>query len=704
MKKREQQLPHVDSYSIDHWQDDEPIAVNRLDNPIWGLLMMGCAAIGLFAWSTLSNTSGSSNELVFGGPESVAPKLEPLRDGMRENRMVRESEGLQSTPYETRSEDTGNNGIRPRVDVSVLLAELIEADENGRSNYEIKQDLWRNGCNDAEIVRRLSKQLGDTVDAQSFERIILAMSGISYVISDHLDVKQRFVNALAAAGQHVQTSQLKEMDQRVSSLILDSTQLPESVDLLGKLASIDDNWGQRVLAKLYRLKSDMAPEISVKIAREKNIHPRNLRGKDSEVVCQFLWEGKLAGKAKFSGVSVGDSEASIKAFANAAASKIETDPGGAVDSLMAQFLHRHPGISRTSLPKDLMRKIDDALSTNVEKHLVDSGETAYEASMRRKKGTGPFAFLDLAEHLGGRKTKIAIAKMGESNPSILQKFLPIRDILLSVNEPETYDAIVEATTFHGIGRSRAIAENIGQAIESNFLRKLQVELQSQPTKSEQNDWVKRIGTLVEVIDQIGTAESVPALQKLAKNKNGYLKGRAERTLKKIRGRSVADTKPANEFQSGTIKVSTDGGEAFRSSVNNIVQGRIPRSSRQDKLSFDPNNMWHSDKLESGWATVELEFPERVTLDKIQIYSQHTGKNHLVVAARVFTVQGSKSKLLVEADGLKQFDSLRFKSAKSKKWKLELQAGKSKKVVVRGLRFFDSNRELYPPLEFPSTEN
>ncbi|MFK7768179.1 MAG: hypothetical protein AB8B55_13225 [Mariniblastus sp.] len=703
MKKQDKQLPqHVASYSIDHWQDDESVSGNWLDKPIWGVLIMGCAAVGLFGLSTISGASGNSNQTVFAGSEPV-PMMPHPDDPSLENEARHESANLNSPPWTTPADETGSNDARLTGDVSDLLTELVEADQNGRSSYEIKQELSRNGCSDTEIVRHLAKRLRDIVDARNFERILLAITGISYVISDNPDIKQQFVGALAAAGQHVQTSQLKEMDQRVTSLILDSTQLPESVDLLGKLASIDDNWGHQVLTKLYRLQSDIAPEISVKIARENKLNPQHLRDKDSEAVCQFLWEGKLAGKENFLSVSIGDSEASIKAFSNAAAAKIDNDPSGAVDSLMALSLNRQSGISRMSLSKELMQKIDSVMSTNVEKHFVDTDESIHQASKRGRKGTGPFAFLDLAEHLGGRKTIIALAKTGIDNQTILEKFQPIRDILASVNEPKTYHAIVVATGFHGIGRSNAIRENIGQAIEPNFLRRLKVELRSQPTKREKNDWVKRISHLVEAIDQIGTSKSLPVLGQLAKNKNGLLKGLAERTLKKIRKRSVADTKPTKEIETQPIKVSTDSGEAFKSSINNIVQGKIPRSRIQDKLSFDPGNMWHSDKLESGWATIELEFPERVTLDKIQIYSQHTGKNHLVVAAKVFTVAGRESKLLVEAEGLKQDDSLRFPSAESKKWKLKLQAGKSKKVVIRGLRFFDSERELYPPTELPSAK-
>lgn len=155
-------------------------------------------------------------------------------------------------------------------------------------------------------------------------------------------------------------------------------------------------------------------------------------------------------------------------------------------------------------------------------------------------------------------------------------------------------------------------------------------------------------------------------------------------------------------QSNGIKVSTDGGETYNSSVSNIVHGRIYPSIDRGKTEFNSKRMWHSDKLESGWASVDLDFPKPVTLDRIEIYSQHSGYAHLVSAAKVFTIADDKIELRCEKSGLASHASLSFESVEAKKWKLELQAGKSKAVVVRGLRFFNGESELYPQL-VPASE-
>lgn len=145
-----------------------------------------------------------------------------------------------------------------------------------------------------------------------------------------------------------------------------------------------------------------------------------------------------------------------------------------------------------------------------------------------------------------------------------------------------------------------------------------------------------------------------------------------------------------------VKVTTPSGETYKSKVSNIVHGRIPPSVDRGEVDFQASRMWHSDKLETGWATVFLDFPKPVTLDRIDIYSQHSGYAHAVVAAKVFTEDG-KSELQCDETGLEPHASLSFNSVKSKKWRLELKSGKKRTVVVRGLRFFNGPREMYPQL-------
>ena len=706
MNQQEQQsAPNASAYSIDQWQDVEAVKIPWFDNPIWGAFMICCATVVLFALSAFWKPAGNRRPPAFA--EFASPSMPNMEETLehlnnpanKHGRSFpgslgdRSSDGISSDVNSSANNrpPSGSSAVsKPPADVPGLLTELAEHRGSGqrRSSLEIKRDLSSKGCDDKEIARQMTKRLQDTVSSWKFEGIVLALSDVSHVISRNPEIETQFVSALATAGQHVEVSKLRSMDQRVQSLILNTARLPENIDLLGKLASTSDNWARQVLTKLYLSDSENAPELAVTMVRKNDISPRHLTDRDSEHVCHYLWEGKLAGKDGFSNVKVGDGEASLRAFSRAVVSEVNSNPSKLVDSLVSFSWKKHRNFKRDSLPEEFVQKIDHAMSAKVEEYI--SGGNSKARSLLR-----------LAEHLGGSKTAVAIAKMGETTPSIFERYSAIRDLLLSVNEPETYNGIAEAIAWHGPGGSTALRKNLGQAIEPALVQCLKVEIENNDSLNEQRVDMRKVNNLVRAIDRIGSADSIPVMQELAKSKNGSVKRLANKTIEKIGGRTKTkttgkpDATPKTANESGAIKVSTNAGEALGSSVSNIVQGRIPPNIERERATYNPRHMWHSDKLQSGWATIELEFPKRVTLDKIEIYSQHSGKSHAVVAAKVFTVTGNKSMLRSEVEDLQPDGSLSFKSVESKKWKLKLQAGKSKKVVVRGLRFFHGERELYP---------
>ncbi|MEL7499649.1 MAG: hypothetical protein AAFN77_18745 [Planctomycetota bacterium] len=144
-----------------------------------------------------------------------------------------------------------------------------------------------------------------------------------------------------------------------------------------------------------------------------------------------------------------------------------------------------------------------------------------------------------------------------------------------------------------------------------------------------------------------------------------------------------------------IKVETKDGEEFKSSVSNIVHSRILHSS---EVGYYEKTMWCSARQQDGVASVSLTFPTSISLDRIEVYSEHSGKSHRVTGVTVSTVDknGNLSEVgrskISEAD-----DEVRFKESTSQEWKLDFRAGKSKMVVLRGLRFFKGEQEFFAPL-------
>lgn len=147
-----------------------------------------------------------------------------------------------------------------------------------------------------------------------------------------------------------------------------------------------------------------------------------------------------------------------------------------------------------------------------------------------------------------------------------------------------------------------------------------------------------------------------------------------------------------------VVVTTDSGEAYNSKVAHIAQGRIETSRDDGSVSYNSKTMWHSAVAADGWVSVELEFPMPVELTAIRVYSQHSGKYHPAQAARI-AVRDEKGEMRAVCEQpLKAIDAtVTFPRAKAQTWRLELAAGPSRQVVVRGLRFYSGEREIFPPL-------
>ena len=150
-----------------------------------------------------------------------------------------------------------------------------------------------------------------------------------------------------------------------------------------------------------------------------------------------------------------------------------------------------------------------------------------------------------------------------------------------------------------------------------------------------------------------------------------------------------------------VKAETTDGEQLKSSVQNIVHGIIKPSVDTGKITFHKRTMWHSSKQEDGIVTVNLTMPVPTTMDRIKIYSQHSGKYHGATGVEVSTVdQDGKATKVAKSKIDAPDGEIKFDKATSQQWKLEFRTGKSKTLVLRGLRFFNGDTEMYAPLVPP----
>ena len=141
---------------------------------------------------------------------------------------------------------------------------------------------------------------------------------------------------------------------------------------------------------------------------------------------------------------------------------------------------------------------------------------------------------------------------------------------------------------------------------------------------------------------------------------------------------------------------TDYGETYGSRVTNLVELQRVIRANGPSVGFDPRSMWHSGPVdELGWVSLVVVFPTEVTLDRIRVYSQHSGAYHRAKRVQVEVADASGSYAFVAARTLsKPNGDVSFPDRSGKAWKLAFRGDEY--VVVRGLRFLVDDAEFYPP--------
>lgn len=507
-------------FSIDRWQDTEPVNIAWFDNSLLAPLSMAAISVFLVFCSALV--------LPF------LPGSKPGDSGIAKKPIPGKHQNL--TPMGQKYLEQHKNSPTAVPD---LITEMLEKEEISSDFF--REQLNLQGCSDGELLRKLSARLQKTRDSNQFARIITVLNSMPYDSRDLPEMKSHVPAGMAAAGRHVNVAQLRTMPQAVQEFVFKYAQLPQGAGLFEKLAAMDHQWNSRVLFKFCDFESEDAAQLALKIVKQNNTNTELLlHFRNSEAVCNYLWNGKLTGQNGFEDLSIGTGEASLKAFSQVVASMIDENPESLIGPVMSMYEDSSSFITRVSLPEASIQKIDTTISAQVEKYLSDivESESVEAARIREMRSEpGPFAFLYLAELLGGRKTALEIMRMVDENPAIPKKFKPIGDALLSINEPESYDTLVEIWTLHSYTDNKhikALGENVGQAIESNFLDKLAIEL----AKEKKN--TRRMAAMVRAIEIIGTEKSIPTLRKMENIRSGRLNSKARDAIYEIQKREKAN--------------------------------------------------------------------------------------------------------------------------------------------------------------------
>ena len=189
------------------------------------------------------------------------------------------------------------------------------------------------------------------------------------------------------------------------------------------------------------------------------------------------------------------------------------------------------------------------------------------------------------------------------------------------------------------------------------------------------------------------------LRGLSFNRRAFPKLASVLALNFPTGAALAKVVPANPMAidgqpAYQLGVKTNSGETWGTRVSNCVQNRIEPS---DGGTFFANSMWHSAESQNGSVEVVVTFPIPVTLIAVGVHSQHSGRANAANFLRVETDTKNGFQLVAESP-LQAPDELvplpRTRSAKI--WRFWFHAENNREVTLRGLQFFTSKGEIFPP--------
>ena len=549
--------------SIDQWEDSEPVQGSLLDNPLLGTSGVILAVVGLFSWGALqqgianaglfaeSAQSGTMQAILTGLDDELMSQQSTIYLADRANYDPSQKDAVQDKVMEVLadkplrlhnqmdlfsiwfdSDDTKRVSALLKLEknqqhaeggtlvsamanmpdsVPALISEMGKHPPSSNVFNALRQELSFKSVDSTAIARQLSTELRETVDPQRFESLALTLKHMSGSAANEPELKKLIASSMAAAGRNLTPDQIEKMDRNIPDAILKFAQLPESADLLEKLAATSEG-GRDVASFLSRDKSEEASKLAVKLVKENKIEPRMLSDDllNSESACELLWEGKLAGKKEFLRKSIPFGDQSMKAFSNAAVAMIKTDPDTAIDAL-SEVRFKRGELDADALTDEFKEKVDAALSSRIKKVLGQLAKSSkYNPQRNRKRRRTPKS-LQLAERFGGKKSALVIAEIGRSSPAALMEFNQILPVLVEINEPKTYDVIVDAWRKYGQNEKQLLSGNNVDDVEPVFLNLLQAEMKK-PRYS-----TAEMKTLIRWMRFFGTSASIPTLEKLTES-------------------------------------------------------------------------------------------------------------------------------------------------------------------------------------------
>lgn len=132
-----------------------------------------------------------------------------------------------------------------------------------------------------------------------------------------------------------------------------------------------------------------------------------------------------------------------------------------------------------------------------------------------------------------------------------------------------------------------------------------------------------------------------------------------------------------------------------SKVSHVITPVIPPNNYAPNGSgYDASTMWHSCNTNSlGWTSLQVTFPFPISLNKIDIHSQHSGLYHAANQIQVEFLNSSNQFVFLNRKTVAVDDNIPFNQTKAATWKISFHSNDGY-VTIRGLRFHTASSRAH----------
>ncbi len=114
------------------------------------------------------------------------------------------------------------------------------------------------------------------------------------------------------------------------------------------------------------------------------------------------------------------------------------------------------------------------------------------------------------------------------------------------------------------------------------------------------------------------------------------------------------------------------------------------------VNYRQKHMWLSRKEADGRVDLTITFPGEVTLDAMELFTQHSGRYNAPTQITILTLEGRTANRVTSKRYEKADMRITFPQTTAKTWQIQFAVKPHQRLCLRGLEYFCGEDQLFPP--------